>query len=81
MAVKNRKNFLFLLLCSNIVLGLDTYIPPEILKDSFYFKIIDLSANPDVRNILEIGSSCGEAQHQYSQQAYQRIPADLSYIV
>jgi len=49
--------FLFI---SSWIFGLDYYIPPEILNDTFYEKIIDLSSRPTVKNILEIGSSCGE---------------------
>ena len=40
--------------------GLDRLIPPEIAGDAFAHMIEEIAANPDVREILEIGSSSGE---------------------
>lgn len=40
---------------------LTTIIPPEVKDDSFYAALQNVAANnPDVKNILEIGSSSGE---------------------
>ena len=40
--------------------GLEALIPPEIIDDAFACMIEEIASNPDVREILEIGSSTGE---------------------
>lgn len=40
--------------------GLDSLIPPEIAGDAFAHTIEEIASIPDVREILEIGSSSGE---------------------
>jgi hypothetical protein len=53
------KKFVFLFF-SSFLCALDYYIPPEVLHDSFYAKILEIAAKEDVKTILEIGSSSGE---------------------
>jgi hypothetical protein len=35
-------------------------IPPEVLNDQFYFSLVHCASRPDIKTILEIGSSSGE---------------------
>lgn len=51
--------FIFIFFTS-IFYALDYCIPPEVFNDSLYKKIIEISADAEVRTILEIGSSSGE---------------------
>ena len=41
-------------------MSLSEIIPPEVLNDQFYFSLIHCASRPDVKTILEIGSSSGE---------------------
>lgn len=42
----------------------DRIIPHEILNDSFYRALVEIAGRPDIRTILEIGSSSGEGSTQ-----------------
>jgi hypothetical protein len=50
----------FLIFLSSVACALDYYIPPEVSNDSFYKMIVEVASYPEVKSILEIGSSSGE---------------------
>jgi len=50
----------FLIFLSSVACALDCYIPPEVSNDSFYKMIVEVASYPEVKSILEIGSSSGE---------------------
>ena len=53
-------------------------IPPEVLNDQFYFSLIHCASRPDVKTILEIGSSSGEGSTEAFVQAIRQRPDSSS---
>ena len=55
-------------------MSLNEIIPPEVLNDQFYFSLVHCASRPDVKTILEIGSSSGEGSTEALVKAIRQRP-------
>lgn len=59
-------------------MSINNIIPPEISNDSLYFALIECAKRPDIKTILEIGSSSGEGSTEAFVRAIRQRPDSSS---